>query len=95
MHPDRKPGADPGEFGPWQAEPNARVHDWSEGSLLYDVGPCGMSIAFRALVGGPHVDNPHTQPVELLCIEQVSALHWPTRISLKTLSGTASLESSR
>lgn len=45
-----------------------------------------MCVVSRTLVGGPYVDNSRIQPVELLCIEQVSALHSATRISQNAFS---------
>lgn len=46
----------------------------------------GTCIGFRARVDGPYVDNPRVQPVESLCVGQVSIMHSPVRISPNALS---------
>jgi len=50
-------------------------HDWTDRSKPRELGACETRIGFHALVDSPYVDNPQTQPVESLCLGQVSAMH--------------------
>lgn len=52
MRPDRKSGADPGEFVPRRTGPNAHAQDWTESRRLYDVSAGGMCIAFARFSAG-------------------------------------------
>jgi hypothetical protein len=57
---------------------------WKEAS--HENRACGTCIGFRARVDSPYVDNPHAQPVESLCVGQVSIMHSLVRISPNALS---------